>query len=242
MSDAPQTPDAEQSLELLIEFTKDDDPRTRAMAVAGLAKVRSPRGFAPVLVTLFDPVDEVRAAAATALGIYGDERAYEPLLQALEDPCVDVAVNCAWSLGQLSSTRCLKVLLDLVADQEMSPQVRRAAATAIGERSALAGSDLATSDELIEQSRIVLLNALEDADDELRAACTWTLGHFPADKQTTETCLALLEDGYEWVVRYAIEALAHFGDLAALEPLEELADSEDAEIAELARKALDMLH
>lgn len=239
--DGMQTPDREQSLELLIEFTKDDDPRTRAMAVAGLAKMRSPRGFAPVLVTLFDPVDEVRAAAATALGIFGDARAYEPLVQALEDPCVDVAVNCAWSLGQIPETRCLKMLFELVEDEQVAIEIRRAAATAIGERSALAGSDLATSDELIEQARIILLNTLTSPDDELRATCVWTLGHFPADKQTTEACIELLEDRYVWVVRYAIEALAHFGDLAALEPLEELADSEDESIRNLAVKAIEML-
>ena len=51
--------------ELLVEFTKDEDPKARAMAIAGLAKLRNPRGFAPVVVTLFDPVDEVRAVAAT---------------------------------------------------------------------------------------------------------------------------------------------------------------------------------
>lgn len=239
--DGLQPPDREQSLELLIEFTKDDDPRTRAMAVAGLAKTRSPRGFAPTLVTLFDPVDEVRAAAATALGIFGDPRAYEPLVQALEDPCVDVAVNCAWSLGQISDTRCLKMLFDLVQDEQTAIEIRRAAATAVGERSSLAGSDLATSDELIEQARVILLNALDNADDELRATCVWTLGHFPADKQTTLACIELLDDRYVWVVRYAIEALAHFGDLAALEPLEELADSEDESIRNLAVKAVEML-
>lgn len=236
-----QTPNREQSIELLVEFTKDDDARTRAMAVAGLAKARDPRGFAPTLVTLFDPVDEVRAAAATALGIFGDVRAYEPLVQALEDPCIDVAVNCAWSLGQIPETRCLKMLFELVEDEQVAMEIRRAAATAIGERSALAGSDLATSDELIEQARIILLNVLEDADDELRATSVWTLGHFPVDKQTTEKCIELLEDRYVWVVRYAIEALAHFGDLAALEPLEELTESEDEGIRKLAEKAVDMI-
>ena len=98
------------------------------------------------------------------------------------------------------------------------------------------------ADELIEQARVILLNALDNADDELRATCVWTLGHFPADKQTTETCIELLEDRYVWVVRYAIEALAHFGDLAALEPLEELAGSEDESIRNLAVKAIEMLH
>lgn len=242
MPESNDAPERGQSIDLLVEFTKDDDPRARAMAVAGLAKLRSPKGFAPTLVTLFDPVDEVRAAAATALGIFGDARAYEPLVAALEDPCVDVAVNCAWSLGQIPETRCLKMLFELVSDGQVAIEIRRAAATAIGERSALAGSDLATSDELIEQARIVLLNALDDADDELRATCVWTLGHFPADKQTTEVCIGLLEDRYIWVVRYAIEALAHFGDLSAVEPLEELAESDDEDIRELACKALDMLH
>lgn len=234
--------DKGQSLELLIEFTKDDDPRTRAMALAGLAKARDPRGFAPVLVTMFDPVDEVRAAAATALGIFGDERAYEPLVQGLEDANEMVAVNCAWALGQIPVTKCLEMLLGVVADATMPAAVRTAAATAVGERSALSGSDLATSDTLIERSRIMLLNVIsEDEDGELRAACVWTLGHFPADKQTTETCIELLEDDYEWVVRYAIEALAHFGDLAALEPLEELASGDD-DVAQLAAQAIDMLH
>ena len=44
-------------LELLIEFTKDEDARSRATAIAGLAKLADLRGFAPVLVALFDPVD-----------------------------------------------------------------------------------------------------------------------------------------------------------------------------------------
>lgn len=58
---------------------------------------------------------------------------------------------------------------------------------------------------------------MDDEEGELRAACIWTLGHFPVDKQTTEACIEALDDDYEWVVRYAIEALAHFGDLGALE-------------------------
>ena len=75
----------------------------------------------------------------------------------------------------------------------------------------------------------------------LRAACIWTLGHFPADKQTTEACIEALDDEYEWVVRYAIEALAHFKDLAALDPLLELSESEDDEIRDLACQAVDLL-
>ncbi len=230
-----------EQIELLIEFTHDDDPRARAMALAGLAKLADPRGFAPTLVCLYDPVDEVRAAAATALGIFGDDRAYEPLVESLKDPNDKVASNCAWSLGQIPTTRCLEKLCEILQDTEMSPGIRAAAATAIGERSAIAGSDIATSDELIEQARIALLNTVEDEADELRAACVWTLGHFPPDKQTTQVCIDLLEDEYEWVVRYAIEALAHFGDLSALDALVNLEDSENPAIRDLAYKAIDML-
>ncbi len=230
-----------EKIELLIEFTHDDDPRARAMAIAGLAKIADARGFAPVLVCLFDPVDEVRAAAATALGIFGEDRAYEPLVECLKDPNESVAVNCAWSLGQIPTTRCLLKLCEIMQDCDCASAIRIAAATAIGERSALAGYDLATDDGLIERARVALLNSVMDKSDELRAACVWSLGHLPADKQTTYVCIDLLEDEYEWVVRYAIEALAHFDDLAALDSLVELADSDDESIRDLACKAIDML-
>ena len=230
-----------EDIELLIEFTHDDDPRARSMAIAGLAKLADPRGFARVLVCLFDPVDEVRATAATALGIFGEDRAFEPLVECLKDPNAQVAANCAWSLGQIPTTRCLNKLCEILEDEKADQSLRTAAATAIGERSALPGSDIATDGELIESTRVSLLNACMGGGDELRAACVWTLGHFPADKQTTQICIDLLEDEYEWVVRYSIEALAHFGDLAALDALVELADSENEEIRDLACKAIEML-
>lgn len=251
---------SEDRLELLLELAKDDDPQTRAMAVMGLAKISDPRGFAPTLVTLFDPVDEVRMAAATALGVFGDDRAFEALVQGISDPSARVQENCIWALGQIPTPRSFDKLIDLVsngglpagapedAEATYSVAKRVTAATALGERASIAGSDLATSDECIERARIALLNAIDEyggGDDELAAlvsASVWTLGHLPADKQTTGVVLDLLEDEHEWVVRYSIEALAHFGDLAAIEPLEELAESEDEAIRELASQALEMLH
>lgn len=251
---------SEDRLELLLELAKDDDPQARAMAVMGLAKISDPRGFAPTLVTLFDPVDEVRMAAATALGIFGDDRAFEALVQGISDPNARVQENCIWALGQIPTPRSFDKLIELVSngglpadapeDAEATYSVanRATAATALGERASIAGSDLATSDECIERARIALLNAIDEyggGGDELAAlvsASVWTLGHLPADKQTTGVVLDLLEDEHEWVVRYSIEALAHFGDLAAIEPLEELAESEDEAIRELASQALDMLH
>ena len=251
---------SEDRLELLLELAKDDDPQARAMAVMGLAKISDPRGFAPTLVTLFDPVDEVRMAAATALGVFGDDRAFEALVQGISDPSARVQENCIWALGQIPTPRSFDKLIELVsngglpagapegAEATYSVANRATAATALGARASIAGSDLATSDECIERARIALLNAIDEyggGDDELAAlvsASVWTLGHLPADKQTTGVVLDLLEDEHEWVVRYSIEALAHFGDLAAIEPLEELAESEDEAIRELASQALDMLH
>lgn len=250
---------SEDRLELLLELAKDDDPQARAMAVMGLAKISDPRGFAPTLVTLFDPVDEVRMAAATALGVFGDDRAFEALVQGISDPSARVQENCIWALGQIPTPRSFDKLIELVSNGDLPASApedaeatysvanRVTAATALGERASIAGSDLATSDECIERARIALLNAIDEyggGDDELAAlvsASVWTLGHLPADKQTTGVVLDLLEDEHEWVVRYSIEALAHFGDLAAIEPLEELAESEDEAIRELASQALDML-
>jgi HEAT repeat protein len=261
---------SEDRLELLLELAKDDDPQARAMAVMGLAKISDPRGFAPTLVTLFDPVDEVRMAAATALGVFGDDRAFEALVQGISDPSARVQENCIWALGQIPTPRSFDKLVEVVSNGGLpadgladAPQGaeyaegagtsysvanRATAATALGERASIAGSDLATSDECIERARIALLNAIDEydgGDDELAAlvsASVWTLGHLPVDKQTTGVVLDLLEDEHEWVVRYSIEALAHFGDLAAVEPLEELAESEDEAIRELASQALEMLH
>lgn len=232
---------SEDKIDMLVEFTHDDDPRARAMAVAGLAKLAHPRGFAPVLVCLFDPVDEVRAAAATSVGIFGDDRAYEALVECLKDPNERVAVNCAWALGQIPTTRCLDKLCELVADEGVAPAIRVAAATSIGERSERAGFDITVDAALIEKARLVLLEALDSEEDELRAACIWTLGHFPADKETTERVIEALDDEYEWVVRYAIEALSHFEDMEALDPLLALAESENQDIRDLAWQAIDIL-
>lgn len=233
----------EQSFELLVELSRDDDPRTRVMAIAGLARVADPRGFAPVLVALFDPVDEVRAAAATALGVFGDDRAFEALVEGLRDPNERVAANCAWALGQIIVPRSLDQLLETAADAEAPAVVRVAAVTAIGERAVLPTSDIADNPALTERARVTLINALDEDEDELRAASVWTLGHLPADKQTVELVIECLDDEYEWVVRYAVEALAQFKDLSAVEPLEELADvTEEDELRNLIYRALDMIH
>ncbi|MCD8200072.1 MAG: HEAT repeat domain-containing protein [Coriobacteriaceae bacterium] len=230
-----------QNIEALIEFTKDEDAHARAMAVAGLAKLDDPRGFAPVVVTLFDPADEVRTVAATALGVFGDERAFEPLVQALDDPCTQVAVNAAWALGHLATSRALDVLLEVAADGSKAYAIRTAAVTALGERAEIDGSDLATDDDKIARLRPVLLELFTATDGELRASAVWTAGHLPRESQTVEACVRMLSDGYEWAVRYAIEALVYFDDPSAAEPISRLTSHQNAEIAELATQALEVL-
>ena len=229
------------SIELLIEFTKDDDPRTRATAVAGLAKVADPRGYAPVLVSLFDPADEVRIAAATALGIFADARSFEPLAECLTDPCEQVGVNCAWALAQTPDTRCIVKLFEVVASEAYTETVRAAAATAIGERAELEGSDLSTSDDLIAQATEALLAGAASTCDDVRAASFWSIGHMPATPETLAACRAALADPHEWTLRYAIEALAHIGSREDAVALEALLDDEREEISTLAAQAIEML-
>ena len=229
------------SIELLIEFTKDEDARTRATAIAGLAKVGDPRGYAPVLVALFDPVDEVRTAAAMALGIFADERSYEPLAQCLNDPCEQVGVSCAWALGQTPTVAAAEKLFEVVASAVYAENIRVAAATAIGERAEMTGSDLSESDELIEKARAALLSALEGSNGDLGSTCIWTLGHLPSEPQTVQACIGALRSDNEWMVRYAIEALAHIGSTETIPELEKLTADSRTEVADLAQQAIKML-
>ncbi len=237
-------PDQTDSFEMLVEFTKDEDPKARALAVAGLARTAGPRAFAPVVVALFDPVDEVRTTCAAALGMMNDERALEPLLEGVKDPCEQTAANCVWALGQIDARRCLDAVLELVCDAARPDHVRIAAATAVGERCEKPGSDIAAHAAVQERARRRLLSVLaeEPGIDALRGAAVWSLGHLPFDKQTVGTCIDLLEDSSEWTVRYAIEALANLKALEALGPLEELADGPDEQTARLAAQAIEAIH
>lgn len=236
-----ERPAMKDQLELLIEFTKDEDPRSRATAIAGLAKLVDPRGFAPVLVALFDPVDEVRVTAATALGVYKDERALEPLISCLSDPCEQVAVNCIWALGQLPGARAARQLVDTASDESAAVAVRTAAVTAIGENVQGEHSALLADGELSVAAQDVLHHLLESDDNELRATVVWTLGHFPHSDRAVDGFIRALTDGYEWVVRYAIEALANAHDARAVEPLQSLLGDEREEISRLAKQTLERL-
>lgn len=238
---------ANQNLEALIEFTKDEDAHARALAIAGLAKIKDERGFAPVLVALFDPVDEVRIAAAMALCMFGDERAVEPLALCSEDENEQVALDCIWALGRIPATSALKALFEIASDVSRSEDVRTTAITAVGERAEIEGSDLATSDELIEDTREVMTNiAREDTLESIRSSAFWVLGHLPKDDATVQLCLDCLKEygtpkAQEWTIRYAAEALAYLGAREAIEPLEQLAEQASGEVANIARKALDKL-
>ncbi len=232
---------AAQSVELLIEFTRDPDPRARAMAVAGLAKSQDPRAFAPVVVALFDPMDEVRAVAATALGIIGDERAFEPLLEGLKDPCEQVAVNSAWGIGHMPGPRAVPKLLEYATNPEVAEPLRCAALTALGERADEPTLDLATNEQLREEVRQALFALVQTADEpEVCATGVWALGHFPSPEN-----VPLLEDAlrstHEWTVRYAIEAVVHARETSMMDLLAELMFSEHEEVTLLALKAIDIL-
>ncbi len=228
-------------LELLIEFTKDQDARSRATAIAGLAKIADPRGFAPVLVALFDPVDEVRITAATALGVFKDERAVEPLVSCINDQCEQVAVNSVWALGQLPGSKAARCLIDVAGDDAAALPVRTAAVTAIGECASSPQSAFLLDQELCDAARLALLDLASHQDDELRATAIWTLGHLPHSDKAFDAFVAALQDSYEWVVRYAIEALANTHDARAVKPLQALAGDEREEVSQLAKKAIEQL-
>lgn len=228
-------------LDLLIEFTKDPDARSRATAIAGLAKVADPRGFAPVLVALFDPVDEVRIAAATALGVFADDRALEPLVVCLEDQCEQVAINSAWALGQLPGDEAATKLIELLEGTSASSALLTAAATALGERTTSPANSFLDDDLLVERTRAALLALAHAEDDELRATSLWSLGHLPCTDEAFQAYADALDDPYEWVVRYATEALANTGEQRALAPLKTLEGHSCEAVRELSQRAIEQI-
>lgn len=248
---------AAESIELLIEFTKDEDPRTRATAIMGLAKVRDPRGFAPVVVALFDPVDEVRIAAAAALGMLRDCRAFEPLVECLSDPCEQFAASCAWALSQVPAPQSFSKLLEVMGSSQYPENVRVAAITAavesvgategeitagfpaVSEEGPVAGQDYEPPQ--VGALRATLLEVAATASGEVKASALWGLGKLPVTPAAFEAAVAALGDAHEWTVRYAIEALANFGDASAVPALRPLLEHESAIVAGLAATALERL-
>jgi HEAT repeat protein len=108
----------------------------------------------------------------------------------------------AWLCGRQWNAPLNYLLVALV---ETDSEVRRAAATALGQ---------------LKDTRAVepLLSALHDTDSEVRRAAAEALGQL-GDARAVEPLLSTLEDHEPFVCEAAVQALGRLGDARAVRPL-----------------------
>lgn len=109
----------------------DDDPCVRRMAARLLGRMRNQEANEALLSALSAPDPALRALAAIGLGYAEDRSTVDPLMETLRDEVASVRATAAWALGELEDERALPALAQLLA-RDSAPEVRRAAAIAIG--------------------------------------------------------------------------------------------------------------
>jgi HEAT repeat protein len=90
---------------------------TRPLAVAALAKIRSPETIAPLLSLVDDPEPSLRATAIEALGSFHDPRVPPVLVTALADPAAQVRQAAIEALGVRKDLAAELDLVNLLSDR-----------------------------------------------------------------------------------------------------------------------------
>ncbi len=179
------------ALDALLARHDDPDPEVRWRVLYALEKVVAPARV--VLIAAHHLEDDewlVRAYAARTLGRQKSPRATAYLLQALADPEVGVVVNAVRALQLIADTTCARCaggLAGLLGHPH--PYVRVIAATALGERFALAAADGERRGAAVES----LTTHLRDSDPATRGACARALLAQPGEA-ALEAVTPLLSD------------------------------------------------
>lgn len=192
-----------RAIDAIIDALKDDAQEVRSMAAMMLIEVKDPRVIRALIQVLGDESWEVRDAAITALQVQGAEDALESLLPMLDDP--DTAV--AWSAVHAIATIGGEKAADVLIEQFNSTTDKRkhgylgSALTELNDpradailHKAVEQKDLDIIQSAfryfirkgIPDSEPVLIEALENADDWMRAhemACAFILSENEALKK-----------------------------------------------------------
>ena len=234
-------------------FDVDDDVRKNAVVAAGC--LADPRATEPLLMCLGDDSAEVRASSAWALGKLGSTEAVDALMELSDSgDAEDVRANAVTALANIgllsidddpdSSARALTQVVDVLDDSSEAERVRIAAAIASASIAREAGSSLDLLRSRIEAA-FGLLCALGTPED-LRSTCIWGMGRVfegSGDAVAVSIVSTALDDGGEWSVRYAVEALALIGGQEALRCIESFASSDRSQAySDLCTRALDRLN
>ncbi len=157
-----------------------------------------------LIVALKDPAHPRRYLVAQRLGQIKARSAVEPLIDALQDEREEVRFCAAQSLGQIGDPRATDALVGLFGDESYS--VRVAAADAAG------AMGLAAID--------AIGSALEDDDEEVRAAAARALGQISCPRSVDLLIACLKNEGRGGDARRAAaESLGKLKAPRAIEPL-----------------------
>ena len=202
-----QSEAAGRSVPALIAALKDTDSEMRSHAAQVLGKIKDPRSVRPLITALLDVNIDVRQSAAEALEAIDPNwaqsesagRAVSALIAVLKDSDGEVRGHAAQVLGKIKDPRSVKPLITVLLDVNID--VRQSAAEA-----------LETIDpnwprsEAAVQTLPVLMEALRNADRELRRLAIQTLGKIENPRSVTQLISALL-DGDIRMRQSAAEAL-----------------------------------
>ncbi|NLP63329.1 HEAT repeat domain-containing protein [Paraburkholderia sacchari] len=192
----------EDVVEALCATLLDADTGVREAAQQALAELKEPGSARVLRRWAARPEPFARRAALRGLRELRDAAAFEPALAALADADADVRLEAVAVLGWLKDRRAVAPLAAL-ATADAHGAVRRAAVGALG---------FAAVNET--DAGAALLNALADADWQVREEAATTLGklRLPAAR---DALIHALDDDY-WQVRLrAARALGRVGDAHA---------------------------
>lgn len=177
----------------LLAALQSEDPVLRTAALKAAGQLRLDSAVQPVSAILADKEEkkEMRAAAATTLGAIGNETAVTALTAALAerpapapevpegveapepppDETIPVRLAATRALGRLQNASSIDALVLAAGKAEPDPEVRVAAAYALGDVAARATDETAAT-----KAVQGLLDALEDEVGDVRIAAVYSLG------------------------------------------------------------------
>lgn len=227
-------------------FDANDEIRRNAAAAIGC--LGNPEALQPLLVCLQDDYRWVRLNAAWSLGQLHLNEALPPLEQVEgDDDDEDVRASALAAIACIDPKCGIERALDDGAGSSL--RMRTAAFVVLGEQADH------LDDAQVESARQLFLATLQRpdtdtavahdaagdaAEDDLRSTATWSLGRLPAEGESVQLLMRLVDDPYRWTASYAIEALGILRAEEARDLLEKVAVSAGPS-AQLATQALALI-
>lgn len=150
------------------------------------------------------------------------EPSVEALIQDLKDGEDGVRGYAAFALGQIGEERSVEPLIQTLGDKVMD--VRKQAAEALR--------------KIGEPAIEPLVEALKNANSDVRSAAAWVLGRPPKEERAVEPLIEALRDESSDVRSVAASSLGEIGDVRAFEPLIQALEDGKEDVRSFAAEAL----